>query len=143
MLPTPSDQMAPEHLPRHSLDTEPRGRHRRPETLADTMPRRTSMSPPSAPGATRPKRGRHARHADPFKITVRSERPAIGSHRAPGTLPIEAWVLAGRPKQQALLASLVAVGLTLVMIPVARTAAPSDPVNAAGQSSVAAPAERN
>ena len=61
----------------------------------------------------------------------------MGSHRAPGTLPLEAWVLAGRPKQQALLASLVAVGLALVMIPVTRQSDPVNPVNAAGQSTVA------
>ncbi|HEX8347168.1 MAG TPA: hypothetical protein VF657_20880, partial [Actinoplanes sp.] len=40
-----------------------------------------------------------------------------GTHRAPGTLPIEAW-LGGRQRQQALLAALVAVGILLIMIPV-------------------------
>jgi peptidoglycan/xylan/chitin deacetylase (PgdA/CDA1 family) len=43
--------------------------------------------------------------------------PVMGSHRAPGTLPIETWLLIGRGRQQALLAALVAVGILLVMIP--------------------------
>ncbi|MEV6629365.1 polysaccharide deacetylase family protein [Actinoplanes sp. NPDC051470] len=144
--------MAATHLPRHSLDGEPGGRHRRPETLADTMPRRptTRAATETTSGPKRRRRGRHVRPGDPFSITVRSlttrdadgERPVMGSHRAPGTLPLEAWVLAGRPKQQALLAGLVAVGLTLVMIPVARTASPSDPVTVAGRSTVAEQAAR-
>jgi peptidoglycan/xylan/chitin deacetylase (PgdA/CDA1 family) len=44
--------------------------------------------------------------------------PVTGIHRAPGTLPIETWLLIGRGRQQALLAALVAVGLLLIMIPV-------------------------
>jgi len=41
--------------------------------------------------------------------------PATGAHRAPGTLPIESWLLVGKSRQQALLAALVAVGLILVL----------------------------
>jgi peptidoglycan-N-acetylglucosamine deacetylase len=48
------------------------------------------------------------------------EPPPIGTHRAPGTLPIESWLLMGRGRQQAVLATLVAVGLALVMIPIER-----------------------
>jgi peptidoglycan/xylan/chitin deacetylase (PgdA/CDA1 family) len=87
-------------------------------------------------------RGRHAKPADPLDITVRPaaglvpERPITGSRRAPGTLPIESWLLVGKTRQQVLLASLVAVGLALVMIPVAQRDEPVSPVNAAGQATV-------
>ncbi|MEV6597005.1 polysaccharide deacetylase family protein [Actinoplanes sp. NPDC051346] len=81
-------------------------------------------------------RGRHAA-TDQLAITVRplpsmrdaagavrdwaradtGKRPATGAHRAPGTLPIESWLLIGRKRQQALLAGLVAVGLMLAVVP--------------------------
>src|SRR4030095_15051115 len=96
----------------------------------------------------------HARSADPLAITVRplndglraagawardtgGRPPATGSHRAPGTLPLESWLLVGRTRQQALLASLVAIGLTLVMIPAQRNDDVS-PATAAGQASAPA-----
>jgi peptidoglycan/xylan/chitin deacetylase (PgdA/CDA1 family) len=44
-------------------------------------------------------------------------RPVTGSHRAPGTLPIESWLMVGKKRQQILLASLVAVALLVVGIP--------------------------
>jgi peptidoglycan-N-acetylglucosamine deacetylase len=58
------------------------------------------------------------------------QRPVTGSHRAPGTLPIESWLLIGKQRQQALLATLVAAGLVLIMIPVQRGTG-VNPVNAA------------
>jgi peptidoglycan/xylan/chitin deacetylase (PgdA/CDA1 family) len=60
--------------------------------------------------------------------------PATGTHRAPGTLPIESWLLIGRGRQQALLATLVAAGLALVMIPIQHGNV--NPVNAANRSIV-------
>ncbi|WP_433369903.1 polysaccharide deacetylase family protein [Actinoplanes sp. CA-142083] len=59
--------------------------------------------------------------------------PVTGSHRAPGTLPIESWLLMGKTRQQLLLASLVAVGLLLIAVPGARGGGNSsiDAVNAA------------
>jgi peptidoglycan/xylan/chitin deacetylase (PgdA/CDA1 family) len=57
--------------------------------------------------------------------------PATGSHRAPGTLPIESWLLVGKTRQQALLGTLVAVGLLLIFIPMQQHGAGADPVNAA------------
>ena len=151
---TPSDQLA--------SDQVSGGRHRRPETLADIQfqqarpvpaPRRPVPPPrrrPASGGHRRPatgRRGRHVRPADPLAITVKpltaalagpEGPPVIGSHRAPGTLPIESWVLLGKPRQQALLGALVAVGLALVMIPVARPDTPvTTTVNAAGQTVVA------
>ncbi len=101
-------------------------------------------------------RGRHALPPDPLGITVRplradpagdpatgDRRPVTGSRRAPGTLPIESWLLIGRGRQQALLASLVAAGLALVMIPAVaqRGTDEVNPVNAAGRATtVTAPA---
>jgi peptidoglycan/xylan/chitin deacetylase (PgdA/CDA1 family) len=61
--------------------------------------------------------------------------PVTGSHRAPGTLPIESWLLIGRGRQQALLATLVAAGLALVMIPIQRYDS-LNPINAANRSTV-------
>jgi peptidoglycan-N-acetylglucosamine deacetylase len=95
-------------------------------------------------------RGRHAKPVDPLNITVRpaagvvrdwaradSRKPPVtGSRRAPGTLPIESWLLIGKTRQQLLLASLVAVGLALVMIPAAQRDDTVSPVNAAGQATV-------
>ncbi|MEU4220103.1 polysaccharide deacetylase family protein [Actinoplanes sp. NPDC026623] len=106
-------------------------------------------------------RGRHAKGTDPLGITVRplpvvldaagavrdwaladsGRRPIAGTHRAPGTLPIESWLLVGRRRQQALLASLVAIGLMLVVVPMQQGGGDADinPVNAAGQAVVTAP----
>ena len=69
--------------------------------------------------------------------------PVTGSHRAPGTLPIESWLLVGKRRQQVLLASLVAVGLLLVVIPMQqRDGTDVNPVNAAGAGAVGAPSRR-
>jgi peptidoglycan/xylan/chitin deacetylase (PgdA/CDA1 family) len=113
--------------------------------------------------------GRHARPADPLAITVRpvpavrdalqegrraagavrewalwtaDRTPPAGTHRAPGTLPLESWLLIGRSRQQALLAALVAAGLALVLIPVQRAVDDVDPVTASGQSAVVAEREK-
>ncbi|MCA2213464.1 polysaccharide deacetylase family protein [Jidongwangia harbinensis] len=129
------------------------GRHARRHAAAQKPGRRAAA-----------RHGKHARPADPLAITVRpvpavrdalsdrlraagavrewalwtgSRTPATGAHRAPGTLPIESWLLIGKSRQQALLAALVAVGLALVMIPVQR-GDDVDPVNTAGRSPVVA-----
>jgi peptidoglycan-N-acetylglucosamine deacetylase len=60
-------------------------------------------------------------------------RPATGSHRAPGTLPIESWLLMGKKRQQVLLASLVAIGVLLVALPGQHRPDRLDPVQAAQQ----------
>jgi peptidoglycan/xylan/chitin deacetylase (PgdA/CDA1 family) len=65
--------------------------------------------------------------------------PVTGTHRAPGTLPIESWLLVGKHRQQALLASLVAAGLALVMIPTQQKT-DLNPVSAAGQATAASQA---
>jgi peptidoglycan-N-acetylglucosamine deacetylase len=64
--------------------------------------------------------------------------PAVGTHRAPGTLPLESWLLVGRTRQQALLASLVLIGLLLVAIPVQHRRDAVNPVSAAEQAVAAA-----
>ncbi|WP_267910003.1 polysaccharide deacetylase family protein [Nucisporomicrobium flavum] len=114
-----------------------------------TAARGRSTAGSSASG--RAARGRHAA-ADPLAITVRplpavrdaagalrdwaradnGKPPVTGAHRAPGTLPIESWLLIGRHRQQALLATLVAVGLMLIVIPMQRGGGTDvNPINAA------------
>jgi peptidoglycan/xylan/chitin deacetylase (PgdA/CDA1 family) len=66
--------------------------------------------------------------------------PATGSHRRPGTLPIESWLLIGRHKQQGLLAALVAVGLIMIMIPAQQRASDVEAVSAAQRQAAAAAA---
>ncbi len=117
--------------------------------------RRTIPATRRSVTATRAARGRHAKSTDPLAITVRplpavrdaaeavrgwaladSGRPPVtGSHRAPGTLPIESWLLIGRRRPQALLAALVAVGILLIAPPLRQggDGAAVNPVNAAGQ----------
>ncbi|MET8150406.1 polysaccharide deacetylase family protein [Actinoplanes sp. NPDC049668] len=161
-----------------------RGRHRRPESLADATvlrppasiriaggrrvalalaPRGATVDSPTRSASSAPRRsagGRHAKAADPLAITVRplpvvldaagavrdwaladtGRRPVTGTHRAPGTLPIESWLLVGRRRQQALLASLVAIGLMLIVVPMQQGGGVDiNPVNAAGQAIVKAP----
>jgi peptidoglycan/xylan/chitin deacetylase (PgdA/CDA1 family) len=103
---------------------------------AEFRRRSVQTARPSNTGPAKRGRGKHAAGLD---ITVRplpvvrdamvnardwamtpGERPPVGGHRAPGTLPIESWLLVGRGRQQALLATLVAIGLALVMIPIER-----------------------
>jgi len=128
----------------------PGGRHRRPESLADTPRTRPTANdvpadrlgsyrdgtgfdrPAPAPASRASRHQRNAaRHAAAAPATNRP--PVIGSHRAPGTLPLESWLLLGRPRQQALLASLVAVGLLFLAVPAESGPSGVDPVNWAAQ----------
>ncbi|MCO8272178.1 polysaccharide deacetylase family protein [Actinoplanes sp. TRM 88003] len=72
--------------------------------------------------------GRHAAARPPA-----GRPPSTGSHRAPGTLPIENWLLMGRTRQGALLASLVAIGVLLLAVPPDQRRDSFDAVNAAAQ----------
>jgi peptidoglycan-N-acetylglucosamine deacetylase len=107
------------------------------------------------------KRGKHIKPGDPLALTVRpipvvrdaagavrswaldtgSQPPVTGSHRAPGTLPIESWLLVGKHRQQALLATLVAAGLALIMIPIQQSTG-VNPVNAADHAFASAQAKQ-
>lgn len=121
---------------------EPSGRHRRPESLADLPPTPRARVTPSA---TAPRRSRHQRTTRPGRHAAAPTRPPVtGSHRAPGTLPIESWMLTGRKRQQILLASLVAIGLLLVAIPAEHRRSGVQAVNAAAQRAVeaASPAKK-
>ncbi|WP_250001983.1 polysaccharide deacetylase family protein [Actinoplanes sp. M2I2] len=132
------------------------GRHRRPESLADVSVRngprvtmnaldatplqRSSAEPPRRSARhQRPARGgRHAVTRPPAggpaaERAAAGRPPATGSHRAPGTLPIESWLLLGRTRQGALLASLVAVGVLLLALPAEQRRDSIDAVNAAAQ----------
>ena len=112
------------------------GRHRRPESLADVRTPRVAVTtlvdaPISSRSArhSRPVRaGRHAAVRPPA-----GRPPTTGTHRAPGTLPIENWLLMGRTRQGALLASLVAIGVLLLAMPAEQRRDSFDAVNAAAQ----------
>src|SRR4051794_11807300 len=120
------------------------GRHRRPESLADE-PRpapvyRVSTLLESDTWVPGPRSARHhrpatRRRAPSHRATTPTRPPVTGNHRAPGTLPIESWLLMGKKRQQVLLASLVAVGLLLVAVPGARARDGLDAVNAAARAS--------
>jgi peptidoglycan/xylan/chitin deacetylase (PgdA/CDA1 family) len=75
-----------------------------------------------------------------WALDTGSRPPVTGSHRAPGTLPIESWLLVGKQRQQALLATLVAAGLALVMIPIQQSTG-VNPVNAADHAFASAQAK--
>ena len=122
--------------------------HRRPESLADSQgqPFRVSTLLESDDWIPGPRSARHRRPASPAghpaagharrsaaHRAAPTRPPVTGSHRAPGTLPIESWLLMGKKRQQALLASLVAVGLLLVAVPGARGRDGIDAVNAAAR----------
>src|SRR5690349_3283347 len=134
---------------RTSLDLTPR--------RAKLTGKRTAVPAARAAGSGGPARGRHAKSVDQLAITVRplpvvrdaaeavrgwalaesGKPPVTGSHRAPGTLPIESWLLIGRGRQQALLAALVAIGL-LLFVPMQQRSNDVNPVNAADQAAATA-----
>ncbi|MEV6298391.1 polysaccharide deacetylase family protein [Actinoplanes sp. NPDC051861] len=65
---------------------------------------------------TRGTRPRHARRAETPSRS--SRRTLTGAHRAPGTLPVEAWLDAAKSRPQILLGTLVAAGLLLTAVPI-------------------------
>lgn len=110
-------------------DATPAGRHRRPESLAEVGAERPMIAVPArrpAPSRSASARPGHRRasttattgprHSAATREAARRP-PVVGSHRAPGTLPIESWLLMGTKRQQVLLASLVAAALLLIAIP--------------------------
>jgi peptidoglycan/xylan/chitin deacetylase (PgdA/CDA1 family) len=128
------------------------GRHRRPESLAEaqTQPFRVRTMMESGAWVPGPRSARHQRspgqapaapagarrtaaHRTASHRAAATRPPVTGSHRAPGTLPIESWLLMGKTRQQVLLASLVAVGLLLIAVPSARGRDDIDAVNAAAR----------
>jgi len=136
----------------HPSASDDSGRHHRPESLADVRVRSgprvavTSLVevPSVAAGRRRaadpatPRRaGRHQRPAQGGRHAVRPSAtpraPATGSHRAPGTLPIESWLVLGKTRQRAMLASLVAIGILLLAMPAEQRRDGIDAVNAAAQ----------
>lgn len=128
------------------------GRHRRPESLADVSvrggPRVAVTSLVELPDRPR----RSTRHQRPTRggrhaVRVPAQRPpgrppATGTHRAPGTLPIESWMLMGKKRQQALLASLVAIGILLLAMPAEQRRDGIDAVNAAAQAVAGVPTDK-
>ncbi|NMO50627.1 polysaccharide deacetylase family protein [Actinoplanes sp. TBRC 11911] len=85
---------------------------------------------------TAPQRSRHQRNTGPRHAAAPTHPPATGTHRAPGTLPIESWLLVGKKRQQILLASLVAIALFLIAVPAQQRRSGVEAVNAAAQRAV-------
>jgi peptidoglycan/xylan/chitin deacetylase (PgdA/CDA1 family) len=142
------------HAERNSRAHADRAEEDQPITRSERRRRANAAPAQWSPPTGGTPRGKHARAADQLAITVRplpavrdaagvvrdwaladsGKRPATGSHRAPGTLPIESWLLVGRRRQQALLAAVVAVGMLLIVPPLQQSDSTDvNPVNAAGQ----------
>jgi peptidoglycan/xylan/chitin deacetylase (PgdA/CDA1 family) len=129
---------------RRVTTTTPDGRtlvRRVSETVPDrrTLARRAAAA--ATEGGTRIRRGadtlsRTGRHSAAHRAAA-GRPPVTGSHRAPGTLPIESWLLMGKKRQQILLASLVAAGLLMIAIPTQHRSAGVDTVNAAAERAAA------
>ena len=89
------------------------------------------------PRAARHRNSRPGRHAAVVRDAV-NRPPIMGNHRAPGTLPIESWLLMGKKRQQSLLASLIAAGLLLLAIPAQQRQDGIDAVNAGAAGAIGA-----
>lgn len=110
-----------------------RGHNRRGTPPAEPVPSGGTNRPGLGGDAIpAPRSTRHQRNLRPGRHAA-GRPPVTGSHRAPGTLPIESWLLLGKTRQQALLASLVAVGLLLIAVPAEQRQEGVDAVNAAAQ----------
>jgi peptidoglycan/xylan/chitin deacetylase (PgdA/CDA1 family) len=107
--PTPSSEF-PTLTPRSRAARS--GKTARSETAA-----RSKKAAPSSTTSRRSEATTGPRHSRQPGGRSETRRPVTGSHRAPGTLPIESWLLLGKKRQQILLASLVAAALLLVGIP--------------------------
>jgi peptidoglycan/xylan/chitin deacetylase (PgdA/CDA1 family) len=95
-----------------------RGKHAAPSDLAITVRQLPAVREAVVEGLPAAKRAAGA--VREWALATGDTPPVVGTHRAPGTLPIESWLLVGRARQQMLLATLVAAGLALVMIPLER-----------------------
>ncbi|MEU8814346.1 polysaccharide deacetylase family protein [Actinoplanes sp. NPDC048796] len=131
---TPSDVDAARSGSPVAVIDRPETRYRRGKPVVSFVGDEPS-SLPRQRGATRAQRPTRAgRHAVAKPPTGRP--PAMGSHRAPGTLPIESWLLMGKSRQQVLLASLVAIGILLLAMPAEQRRESVNAVNAAAQAVV-------
>jgi peptidoglycan/xylan/chitin deacetylase (PgdA/CDA1 family) len=112
-------------------------RHRRSESPADS----TGLGPISAirdlVAETLPVAKKAAGAVREWALYTGDQPSATGTHRAPGTLPIESWLLIGKARQQALLATLAAAGLMLVVVPMQHSTG-AIPVSAARRAAAAA-----
>lgn len=115
---------------RQAAETPSTARHR-----ADAYANQGSSR--SATRRSRGNRPRHARHAQaPGRPTTR--KPLTGTHRAPGTLPLEAWLETAKNRPQVLLGTLVAAGLLLTAVPIPQSGGQNTSVMNAAAQAVAA-----
>jgi peptidoglycan/xylan/chitin deacetylase (PgdA/CDA1 family) len=132
--------------PRVSFVDAGGGRHAAPETPEFVRPRASAYpASGSARGVDRRSRGnrpRHARHAQAPGRAV-AQRPVTGTHRAPGTLPLETWLETAKNRPQVLLGTLVAAGLLLTAVPIPSSGGENTSVmNAAAQAVASGFAEK-
>jgi len=102
----------------------------------DTATERRFETP--RPRAARSRRNSPTGRHSAAVVRQAAVRPPMGSHRAPGTLPIEAWLLMGKKRQQVLLASLIAAGLLLLAVPAQQRQGGLDAVDAAAARAIGA-----
>lgn len=117
--------------PEPSVTPTRSARHR----AGDTGSYSTVRTPKSTPS-------RSARHsAGPARS--RAKRPVSGSHRAPGTLPLETWLEAARNRPTTVLGTLVVAGLLITAVPLSQPGK-SDPgeLTAAAQAAASAQAAK-
>ncbi|GAA0468800.1 hypothetical protein Aca07nite_61350 [Actinoplanes capillaceus] len=85
--------------------------------------------------AARRTRAAEARHAQNRRGST-TDRASAGAHRAPNSLPVEAWVQAARNRPQVLLGTLVAAGLLLTAVPIPQSGGESNSVMTAAAEAV-------
>ncbi|MGX6606270.1 polysaccharide deacetylase family protein [Micromonosporaceae bacterium Da 78-11] len=98
---------------------------------------RQSQAQEAQPRATRRRAARRrgaqpGRHSAALRKSA-PEPPVTGTHRAPGTLPLETLLRIGKGRQQVLLASLIVLGLLVVAVPAQQRRDGVQAVNAAAQ----------
>ncbi|WP_309238253.1 polysaccharide deacetylase family protein [Actinoplanes aureus] len=120
-------------------DTE-LGRHAASETPSSARQRAAAYPNQGlSRSATRRSRGTRPRHARHAQAPGRSaKRAATGTHRAPGTFPLEAWLETAKNRPQLLLGTLVAAGLLLTAVPIPQSGGENTSVMNAAAQAVAA-----
>ncbi|MDT4990575.1 MAG: peptidoglycan-N-acetylglucosamine deacetylase [Actinoplanes sp.] len=111
-------------------------RHRRPVSPTDSLRLGPIFAMRDVVAETVPVAKKAAGAVREWALYTADRPPAIGTHRAPGTLPIESWLLVGKARQQALLASVAAAGVMLVVVPMQHSTG-AIPVSAAERAAAA------
>ncbi|GIF09911.1 polysaccharide deacetylase family protein [Actinoplanes siamensis] len=90
---------------------------------------------------TGPGEARHSAGPRRSRSKTRAKRPVTGSHRAPGTLPLETWLAAAKNRPTTVLGTLVVAGLLITAVPLAQPGRGEDPGELAAAAQAAASAQ--